>query len=628
MVNSRKLRNAVTAGLAVLLLCGGLSAGSSTRRASDGLLRIVPGRSLFCVRINKFENTIGAVNEFLKDIAPPSFDAETEVFSKLGKLLGNEDLRGVNKKGNFAIFGVVLQGELAGGNPMANMFIGALVPVRNYDKFISRNLNCGEPDDEGISTITLDGRARALVTNLRRFAIVCAPNAREKLSRVKKMMGQRQNSLFRVLDDGEKEMAATSPVWLYVNVKQGSKLIQPLLFVGLEKMKAQLEKAKKSDEAPPIDPAGIISFYGGIFKMLIEGTEHIMVGLSPTSEMCMVNVSVKPVPGSEFEMIVGKPADGDFENLLGYLDDGAMMNIASKIDHKSMNASYMKLFELMGEMISESISEKELKKMKKLSTKMINAMGDSLAMSFGFGQESSSLEVKYIIEVANKKAFKKVIEKELRMMQEGTFNKLYKGFGMDMDFKVERDTDTYQGVHIDAAKVAFKMGDEDNPQNRMLKQIFGDGLDYRWAFVDSYCIYSIGENADKGIREIIDQVKSGGPKEIGSEMKAALDMIPKSKQAEGVGTYNYVRILNMLPNMIFMPDGASLPKLKVPTKSNIAFASGFDEGKIMMQIAMPKQHLLEIKSAFETIIPQIKKQEELRRQRRRKQSQDSSAQGL
>ncbi len=617
MVNSRRLRNAVTIGLAVLLLCGGLSAGSSARRASDGLLRVVPGKSLFCVRINKFVNTIGAVDEFLEDVAPASFDAEAEVFSKLGGLLGDENLRGINKRGNFAIFGVEVQGEQAGGHPMANMFIGALVPVRNYDKFISGNPNCGEPDDDDISTITLGDRPLALATNFRRFAIVCAPNAREKLSRLKEMMRQRQNSLFRVLDDGEKEMAARSPVWLYANVKQGSALIQPLLFGGLEKMKAQLEKAKESGEVPPIDTAGIISFYGGIFRMLMEGTEHIMVGLSPTSEICNVTVSVKPVPGSEFETMVGSPADGDFTNLLGYLDDGAMMNIASKIDRKSMNASYMKLFELFGEMMSESISEKELKKMKKLTTKMIDAMGDSLAMSFGFGEESSLFEIKYIIEVGKKKAFKKVIEKELQMMQDGMFNKLYKGFGLEMDFKVERDADTYRGIDIDAAKLEFKLGDDEGPQNRMLKQIFGEGLDYRLAFVDNYCIYSIGADADKGIRELIDQVKSGGPKEIGSEMKAALDMIPKSKQAEAVGTYNYVRILNMLPNMMFVPDGAGLTKLKVPTKSNIAFASGFDDGKITMQMALPKMHLLEIKTAFETLIPQIKKQEELQRQKRK-----------
>jgi hypothetical protein len=356
--------------------------------------------------------------------------------------------------------------------------------------------------------------------------------------------------------------------------------------------------------------------------MLLEGSEHIMVGLSPASGMCNVNVSVKPVPGSEFENIVGKPADGEFESLLGYLDDGAWMNIASKIDHESMNASYMKLFDLMGGITSESIPEKELKKLKKLTTKMINAMGDSLAMSFGLGEESSLFEIKYVIEVGKKKAFEKAIEKQLRMMEEGTFNKLYKGFGMEMDFKVERDTGAYRGVNINEAKLAFKMGDEDGPQNRMIKQIWGDGLDYRWAFVDSYCMYSIGGNAEKRIRELIDQVKSGGPEQIGSEMKAALHMITESEQAEAVGTFNYVRILNMLPNIILMPDGESLPKLKAPTKSNIVFAGGVKDGKIMMQIAMPKSHLLEIKSAFETLIPQIKKQEELQRQKQKEKAKE------
>ena len=254
--------------------------------------------------------------------------------------------------------------------------------------------------------------------------------------------------------------------------------------------------------------------------------------------------------------------------------------------------------------------------MKKLTTKMINAMGDSLAMSFGFGGESSLFEIKYVIEVEKKKAFEKVVEKELKMMQDGTFNKLYKGFGIEMDFDVDRDVDTYKEIDIDAAELEFTMGDEDSPQNQMLKRMFGDGLKYRLALVNNYCIYTIGENADKGIRELIDQVKSGHPKEIGSEMEAALDMIPNSKQAEVVGTYNYVRVLNLLPNMILGPDGADVPELKVPTKSNIAFAGGLDDRKLTMQIAMPKTHLLEIKSAFETIIPHIKKQEELKRQKR------------
>jgi hypothetical protein len=141
MVNSRRFRDAVTTIFLVLVLCGELFAGSSPRRTSDRLLRIVPAKSLFCVRINNFEKTTEAINEFLKEVAPPSFDAGTKTLSKLGNLLGNEDLRGVNTKRNFAIFGIEVPDEIEARHPMANIFMGALIPVRNYDKFISDNPN-------------------------------------------------------------------------------------------------------------------------------------------------------------------------------------------------------------------------------------------------------------------------------------------------------------------------------------------------------------------------------------------------------------------------------------------------------------------------------------------------------
>jgi hypothetical protein len=169
--------------------------------------------------------------------------------------------------------------------------------------------------------------------------------------------------------------------------------------------------------------------------------------------------------------------------------------------------------------------------------------------------------------------------------------------------------------------VAFKIGDEKSPQTEMIKKIYGDALDYRWAFVEGYCVYSIGGGADQTIRELIDQVKAGGPKEIGSEMKAAVEAIPNSRQADAVGTFNYVRMLNMVLGFMPLPEGASPPKLQVPTKSNVAFAGRTTaDGKLEMQIALPKEHLVEIKSVFETLIPQIKKQEELQRQKQQEQS--------
>ena len=621
MFNSRSLRNVIVVATVAILAAGGVWASEAKKKRQDaGMMWAIPAKSLFCVRINKFDGTLDAANEFLKDVAPESLDAKAALLSKLGGLLGDNELRGVNKKGNIAIFGLNVQGESAAPGPMGNIFIGALLPITKYENFISKNSNCGEPDDEGISTIAVNGQQRGLATNFRRYALLCPPNARENLIKVKKLLAQRKQSLGRSLDAEERKQAGSSPVWVYLNVKQGSQMIQPMLFGGLEMMKAQLEKAKESGEAPMvIDPSGIINFYGGIFKMLLEGTDYVMLGLAPTSESCSVTVGVKAVPDTEMATMVGSPIDGDFGNELGYLDDGAMMNFGTKVDRPSLKAGYMKLFDLVGQMIPNGIPEADLEEMKTLTTEGINALGDSIAVSVGVnGKGSVPFWGKYVIEVEDEKAFKEVLEKELRMMEDGAFGDLYKGFGMEMDVKINRGAGTYKGVTIDAAKVNFKIT-EKSMQSQMIGKMFGDGLDYNWAFVNNNCVYTIGGDADKMIRELIDQVKAGGPKKIGAEMKAAMDAIPESKQADVVGTFNYVRAINMA--MSFMIEGADSQD-QVQSQSSIAFAGRTTEnGKMKFQMVLPKKHLQEIQSVFKTFIPLMEKQQ---KELREKQTSDQS----
>ncbi len=618
MFSSRSLKNVILVAIVAMLAVGGVWAAESARpRVSAGMLGAIPAKSLFCIRINNFEGTLGAANEFLKDIVPESFDAKAALFSKLGSVLGDNDLKGINKKGNIAIFGVEVPSESAAPGPMGNMFIGALLPVTEYEDFISGNSNCSEPDEQGISTITVNGQPRGLATNFRRFALLCPPNASDNLIKVKEMLAQRRESLRRSLSPDERQQASNSPIWIYLNVKQGSKMVGPMLFGKLEQMKAQLQKLKESGEGPPmmVDPSGIINFYGGIFKMLLNGTDYVMLGLAPTSDSCSVTVGVKAVPETEMAAIVGSPVDGDFGNILGYLDDGAMINIGAKVDHPSLKAGYMKLFELVGQMIPGGIPEADLEKIKTLTTEGINALGDSIAVSVGVnGKGSTPFWGKYVIEVKDEKAFKELLEKELQMMEDGAFGELYKGFGMEMNVKINRGAGNYKGITIDAAKVNFKIS-EKSLQSQMIGGMFGDGLDYSWAFVNNHCVYTIGGDADKMIRELIDQVKAGGPKKIGAEMKAAMDSIPDSKQADAVGTFNYVRAINMA--MSFMIEGADSQD-QVQSQSSIAFAGRTTEnGKVKFQMVLPKKHLQEIQSVFKKFIPLMEKQQREQREKQR-----------
>jgi len=106
MFNSKCLKNAVLVATVVLLATGGAwatEAAKPRRAGAAGVMSAIPARSLFCVRINKFDATLDSVNAFLKDVAP--VDAKAALMSKLtGILGGDERLRGVNKRGTIAIF--------------------------------------------------------------------------------------------------------------------------------------------------------------------------------------------------------------------------------------------------------------------------------------------------------------------------------------------------------------------------------------------------------------------------------------------------------------------------------------------------------------------------------------------
>ena len=179
-----------------------------------------------------------------------------------------------------------------------------------------------------------------------------------------------------------------------------------------------------------------------------------------------------------------------------------------------------------------------------------------------------------------------VIEEELKLMEEGKIiGDLYKGFGMKMDVEIDDNAGSYKGVKIGAAKVIFKTGGGDDMQTQMFAKMFGDGIDYCWAFEKGNCLYTLGSDADKTIRELIDQVRAGGPKKINAEMKTATEAIDDSKKADAIGTLNYARAIGMALGFMPLPEGTDTSKLKVQSSSNIAFAGRTKERSEAVPVA-------------------------------------------
>ena len=619
MFNSKILRNAVLVATVAVLATSGVWAAEAAkpkRRTATGLLSAIPAKSLVCVRINKFDGTLDSVNAFLKDVAP--IDAKAALLSKLTGMLGGDDqLRGVNKKGNIAIFVVNIPGESAAPGPMGSMFIGALLPVVKYEKFVSANANIGEADEQGVSTIAANGNPIGLATRFRRSALLCPANSRGQLATVKKMLNQRKDSLGASLDPETRKQAASSPVWVYLNVKQASPMIQPMVLGGLQQMKAQIEKAKESGETLPMDPAaiaGVFDFYGGILKAMLEGTDNVTLGLAPSAEACSLTVGLKPVPDTYMAAAVGKPLGGNLDGMLGYLENDAMFNLAGKVDHENMKTVYKGLLELVGKMVPEGMSEADAARLERLVTKEVDAMGDSLAFAFGFdGAGSTVFTGKTIVKIRDQAAYEQVIEEEFKLVEEGFLSDLYKGFGIEMDIEIDRDAGAYKGVQIGGAKIRVKFAGEGETAAEMSKvfeTLFGDGgLVYKWAFVKGNCTFTFGDKANEKIREWIDQARAGGPRQIGSQTKDALAVLDNADQADVVGTFNLVRYMQLVAGFIAATADVEVPQFEAATESNVAFAGRTTEaGNMVFQIVMPKQHLLETKSVVENVIKKIEQQ--------------------
>jgi hypothetical protein len=114
---------------------------------------------------------------------------------------------------------------------------------------------------------------------------------------------------------------------------------------------------------------------------------------------------------------------------------------------------------------------------------------------------------------------------------------------------------------------------------------------------------------DKEIHALIDQAKSGSPGQVPSEVQAAMQLIPEAKNASFFGTYNYVRAIQMA--MSFMPMPMPMPQPGVSTESAVAFAGTIGNGRLLTNIAVPKQQVQALANMFTSM-----KQQEMQKQQK------------
>jgi len=599
MFNSKCLRSAFVVGLLIVVNFAVVAAEIGAKPTSDKLLTLIPAESLFCIRVNNLDYTLGQIDQFLTGVSPTPLATSAMVRMHLAEMLGSPELNGLNMNGSFAVFGTIAPGESVGED-----FISALIPVTDYRKFLGENPKVTQPDANGVSK--LSGEI-ALVMRVGDFALVKSSKSYSKIiADAKSISAADAKELAGVLDPEEVKKATTEPVWAYGNVQLASKVFGPMLLGKVEEAKKMMESMKASGKGPMTGPAEIMNIYTNILDTLMKETKSLSVTFRPQPNLFDLIANVTAVPDTNMaKMFVADPSAAQENKLLGYLKDGSVINLGCKMNTPFVRQFNIQRFELIGSMAGKSVTSEDLAKMKKLATDALDSLGSSAAFSFSIDSGNKPpFALRYVAEVKDAEKFNKVIEEAANMINTGSIAEFYKSFGMKMSFELKRGVGTYKEISIDSAKLVMRSTDPNSPQGQMMNAMFGDGFNYRWAIADGLWVCAVSKDPNSAIRELIDEVKVGGPKQIASEMKAALALLSQAGKADFVGTYNFLRLFGMIT--AFMP--VPMPKMDIPTKSNIAFASRAGNGKMSIEIALPKEHLMEISGFFQKMQQQQQQQ--------------------
>jgi len=610
--NSRDLVTMVLPG--VLLIAATLPLNGCEKKVpGDELLRLVPADSLFCVRLNNFDYTLNTIDQYLAGASPVPMGISMMARSKLAELLGSPDLQGVMTTGNFAVFARVSPGESS--QPTGkDISITAAIPIADYKEFIKGNPNVGEPDAKGISTVTGAGIPEMAAKRTGNYVLLARD--RDKLLAVAKLISARSPSLAAALDKDMTNQALNEPLWAHGNIELVHETFGQAINAQLEKMKkmisqTQAMQAKAKGPAQPIDTSAIIDAYITVLKALFNQTRSLTITLNPEPTVLTISETIAAVPGTEMaNMFTAGQYPAKENKLIAYLPDGAAVNFAGRVDTPLWKIFNAKSINLMAALAGKSMTAEKTAKWRKLAQNAIDTVAGPVAFSFSFDPNAERpFTARYALEVADVDKFDTVIEEYSALMRTDAIVDSYKKLGFETSFEIKHAADTYKGVSIDSLNLTMKSTDPNSPQGQMIKRMYGGGFSYRWAVVDSLWVCALAADPNAAVRELIDQAKAGGPTEIPSEIKTAMELLPDAEKADFMGTFNYVRLFKMIPAMAPIP--ISLPD--IPTKNNIVFAGTAADNKMLIRAALPKQHLTEIVSAFAAMKQQMMQHQQMQK---------------
>jgi len=577
-------KTVVLSALLFAFVAIGLGVVSPAQAASDPM-KMVPKDSLFCVRINSLDNALGQTDMFLAGVSPIGVSMLAK--AQLGQLLGSANLAGVDTTGGFALFS-----PLPGGDPDPTR-IGLLVPVSNYQQFISGNTNVSAANAQGISQIGPAGSPMMSVTQVGGFALVSPAGNEEALAQAKTALTSSTSGLAGTLDPAELKQSSAAPVWAYANIKLVSQMFGPMIQGQLQELKEGMGamSAQGQGQAGTAQVAAAMDMYASILDTVLKETDFVSLSLLPSAASMRLGLTVASTPGTEMAGMLKASATKQSNKLMGYLQDGAAMNFAGTMDGPFWEKFNQVYIDMLPKFLGQDASGEAMDQLKKMATDAMGAFAGPIAGSMSAKQGSTPpFEVKYVAVLKDAQKFYQILEQAPKMMNEGPVGDFYEKMGMKVSFDLKRKAQTYKGVAIDTVAFNMEATEAGSPEAEMLKTMYGDGFNVNMAVVDNLLVYALAKDEGVAVREMIDKVKAGGATQAPAEVESAMGLIPGADKADFLVTINALRMMGMAAAIAPIP----LPQSQVPSRSNMALAGTVGDGKLKIELALPKQHVQEI----------------------------------
>ena len=114
-------------------------------QSADPLLELLPADCLMCLRINQFEQTLNGLGQYLAGVVPMDVSGITKM--QLIGMLGNMNMAGIDMTGHFGAYVPAPSQQQMGLQAMERAPL-ILIPVTDYQQFVTSSTNVSEPDDQ------------------------------------------------------------------------------------------------------------------------------------------------------------------------------------------------------------------------------------------------------------------------------------------------------------------------------------------------------------------------------------------------------------------------------------------------------------------------------------------------